>query len=153
MGITDFFKWLEESFSSAHLDVSGSNSERTSKQVDVIIDLTGEWRCVRCPFVSVKVPDETPELDISNLTRFFPVNVLTHLDRVIAEATKGLPKDTFVCVWIVTDDSSIPVHIKEETRAQRKHYTKKRLETARADTVSYKDVDRIYPDSLSLVFL
>jgi hypothetical protein len=99
--------------------------------------------------VSVKVPDETPELDISNLTRFFPVNVLTHLDRVIAEATKGLPKDTFVCVWIVTDDSSIPVHIKEETRAQRKHYTKKRLETARADTVSYKDVDRIYPDSLS----
>lgn len=149
MGITDFFKWLESSFLSAHVDVPGSNSEVTSKQVDVIIDLTGEWRCIHCPFVSVKVPEETSEPDITSLTRFFPVNVLTHLDGVINKATEGLPEGTSVRVWIVTDDSSIPVHIKEETRAQRKHYTKQRLETARAETVSYKDVDRIYNESLS----
>ncbi len=150
MGIKDFFPWLEAAFPNIHLRVSESNSKRKTGKVNVIIDLTGEWRNIRC-FVwgPTDFPDGISAPDISKLTRFFPNDVLRHLDQLICSATHGINLDTEICVWIVTDDSEIPVHIKEETRAVRRASIAKRLATTKADTISYRDVDRIYGKSLS----
>lgn len=151
MGIKDFFPWLRKTFPDAHLHARESNRKLKGDKVNVIIDLTGEWRNIQCFVWGPDFPDGISAPDISKLTRFFPNDVLRHLNQLICLATNGVNPETEICVWIVTDDSSIPVHIKEETRARRRESTAKRLKTTRADTISYRDVDRIYDRSLLFV--
>lgn len=92
--------------------------------------------------------EQESDLLIDNLTRFYPVSVLAHLNRVIAKSLTGVDPEANVVVWIVTDDARKPVPIKEQTRAHRRQVIKKRLEETKADTVSYKHVSEIREKSL-----
>lgn len=148
MGIKDFFPWLDQSFASVHKDVAEMVKEFQDKQLHVIVDLTGEWRRMQC-IIPAKIPGEANPME-SSLTRFFPIDSLAHLDRLIVEATRGSRPDVQVQVWIVTDDGKVHVPIKEETRAQRRESTQKRLCELKVDHVSYKDVERIDNRSLLL---